>query len=605
MKTVFDNGMTAHVWAQATQSYGRSNNNGNVYFEGPTLFSYGPHFVTGFLIPTATPADYFGGCDIALTLITGDSYSVSTSGHVSDARAAARGPVAIIPGLTELTRIIRRHAWRGAVGVAGDMTPAPMKERREALPAIRDHFAADPASDSAMVAVFRAMGATPKQAATWARMAREKYDAAERARKERDARAERDRQAERARALAARPVADTLGLMRETLERPYFSAERAESEWRETARGMFRAMKEAKARGWTRIAADIAAHRKTVFAFLPEFERREAYINRRRFMARNVADIRAAQNAGEGVTAQQARAARQSFLNLADAEFIAPRALLVGVPNFAERMTAAADALGEALPGIQARERRARVRAEIAALRAGGEALATVARALPDDAETLADIRATLADASRLAGQYARPQGMPAAVYHKAGFDIEQWERARRLFRAGVERVDSVISGKIHAVARAAWRQSGHVPADVVNMARRAGVALGAGYYGTRLDDGEAQPGALLRAADVERDATGAIVGGVLHTSQAASVPLVHAIRVFRFLKRCRATATEWRANGKTLPVGHFRVERVTADGAFKAGCHWINWGEVARVADALGLADIADADTTEERATA
>lgn len=44
MKTVFDNRMVAHVWAQRTQAYGRSSN-GQFYFEAGTLFSYGSHYI--------------------------------------------------------------------------------------------------------------------------------------------------------------------------------------------------------------------------------------------------------------------------------------------------------------------------------------------------------------------------------------------------------------------------------------------------------------------------------------------------------------------------------------------------------------------------------
>lgn len=38
-KKVFDNAMVAHVWAQQSQSEGRSNN-GNFHFDGPVLYSY-------------------------------------------------------------------------------------------------------------------------------------------------------------------------------------------------------------------------------------------------------------------------------------------------------------------------------------------------------------------------------------------------------------------------------------------------------------------------------------------------------------------------------------------------------------------------------------
>lgn len=42
-KTVFDVNMVIHVWAQQKQQYGR-NAKGSIYFDGPTLYSYGAHF---------------------------------------------------------------------------------------------------------------------------------------------------------------------------------------------------------------------------------------------------------------------------------------------------------------------------------------------------------------------------------------------------------------------------------------------------------------------------------------------------------------------------------------------------------------------------------
>lgn len=112
----------------------------------------------------------------------------------------------------------------------------------------------------------------------------------------------------------------------------------------------------------------------------------------------------------------------------------------------------------------------------------------------------------------------------------------------------------------------------------------------------------DADSGALLRAIVTESDADGRPVAGVVQTSLGAEVPLPHAIRVFRFAKACRAAGKEWRANGKTLSVGHFRVDTVRADGGFTAGCHVINWPEIAALADRLGLSDLAPADTTQAR---
>lgn len=89
MATVFSNDMVAHVWANQSQESGRSHN-GQYYFEGRALYSYGSHFVAGFVMPDGA------------TLITTDSYSITTNRHVSRAHGAARGRVYRVPGLTAL-----------------------------------------------------------------------------------------------------------------------------------------------------------------------------------------------------------------------------------------------------------------------------------------------------------------------------------------------------------------------------------------------------------------------------------------------------------------------------------------------------------------------
>ena len=93
--------------------------------------------------------------------------------------------------------------------------------------------------------------------------------------------------------------------------------------------------------------------------------------------------------------------------------------------------------------------------------------------------------------------------------------------------------------------------------------------------------------GALLR-----------IKGDVLETSQGASVPLPHAIRVFRFAKLCREKGEAWQRNGSSLRVGHFQVDSIGPDGSFRAGCHRINWPEIERAATLAGVLNEAAADT-------
>ena len=74
MKHVFNTGEIAHIWANQTQQDGR-NSQGNFYFTGKTIYSYGSHF------PIAT----IEGNNVFFTL---RSYSSTTSGHISDTRRA-------------------------------------------------------------------------------------------------------------------------------------------------------------------------------------------------------------------------------------------------------------------------------------------------------------------------------------------------------------------------------------------------------------------------------------------------------------------------------------------------------------------------------------
>lgn len=87
MKKVFDNRMTAHVWAQQCQPEGRSHN-GNLFFDGRTIYSYGRHFA---IARFETAANGERG-----VLMTTRSYSVSTSQHCTLTRLALRNNPRVI-----------------------------------------------------------------------------------------------------------------------------------------------------------------------------------------------------------------------------------------------------------------------------------------------------------------------------------------------------------------------------------------------------------------------------------------------------------------------------------------------------------------------------
>lgn len=604
-KTVFDNAMTAHVWAQLTQQEGRSGN-GNFYFEGPTLFSYGRHFVAGYVIPAA-PEEGEEARPL-LTLINGDSYSISTGRHLSYAQSAARGQSGRVPDLTELARTADLYAWESAPGNAWHRVPAPMKARRAALPALRKLLTADPAAVSVMGAIFRAFGATPSEAARWALKAEKDAAKAATAARNKVAAERRAADAEKAKRYAARPVADTLAELAADMARPHFRAERAESEWREEAREMHRAKAEAKRRGWAGIARAIEGHRKAIFATLPAFEAREIFNARRAVVSQCRGEIRAAITGADDLkTASVYDRASNAAERLAGFAWVATRARVMGCPDLPARlMTLAADLAAKGRRAY-AGEERAAARARLQKIRT---ALHVAAKPATDDLRRVAIRLVALSEGHAAARDFAGAFSTVPRIFAAAGWTRDTFKAFADQLKAAADSIRADKAAAITELAREEWRAAGAVTPETQRMARDCGGAISASGFGSYqwgrgLDDGAAKPGALLRAVGVERDAAGAIVGGELVTSQAARVPLAHAIRVFRFLKRQREAGEAWEANGKTLPVGHFRVELVTAEGSFKAGCHWINWPEVARLADSLGLADLAAADTRETRAHA
>lgn len=96
IKTVFRNtSEVCHVWAQQKQEYGKA---GNVFFEGPSIYSYGKHFeIARFITPD-------------IVFVNPARYSVSTSRHqryVSD--AITHKTVYFVPSMTDHTLNIKNY----------------------------------------------------------------------------------------------------------------------------------------------------------------------------------------------------------------------------------------------------------------------------------------------------------------------------------------------------------------------------------------------------------------------------------------------------------------------------------------------------------------
>lgn len=102
MAKVFNNSMVAHVWAQGEQAYGRSHN-GNFYFDGRVLYSYGSHFAVGVRMNDNQ------------AVLNSDSYSISTSGMQSDASSAVSHFATVyVPKLQDIARELSYIANNGA-----------------------------------------------------------------------------------------------------------------------------------------------------------------------------------------------------------------------------------------------------------------------------------------------------------------------------------------------------------------------------------------------------------------------------------------------------------------------------------------------------------
>jgi hypothetical protein len=99
-----------------------------------------------------------------------------------------------------------------------------------------------------------------------------------------------------------------------------------------------------------------------------------------------------------------------------------------------------------------------------------------------------------------------------------------------------------------------------------------------------------------VRGAYFRDDQGGAylrVQGDRVETSQGAYVPVADAIKAIRLIKIVRARGVEWIENGEQCPVGQFRVNKIFANGDIKAGCHYIQWAQIAMIDEALSIPNV------------
>jgi hypothetical protein len=300
----YSNSQLAHVWNTQTEAFGQTDN-GNAYFERAALYSYGSHFLTGYIMPDG------------VALLNADSYSITTSGHQSDARGAVSNrPTFYIAGLTELRPLLSN--------ITEGKLSAQQKSRARDL--IRTHAEALAAShrcepgtsrwqwneelgrsepveggESAGEYLTRAAGLPAR---SWPKLAREA--AANKAKREaRDARLAHDRKQASAKVLADMSDAEfrqRLAVIEPAANRHSGYKGEAERRLKQLALDLLRAVKTANAEGFSKRRLNtLKARRKLTAARLAVIGELERIVFARQQLRSDVALIRAIAEQWRGV----------------------------------------------------------------------------------------------------------------------------------------------------------------------------------------------------------------------------------------------------------------------------------------------------------------
>lgn len=559
-RTRFNNHMVAHVWAQRSQTFGQSNN-GNFYFEGDSLFSYGSHFLVGFLLE-------HDGQTVAL--LTSESYGVSTSGHQSDARGATRHMrqmhIAKLTELRDLLPIMARHS------------PAEIKRDWPNIPKRVRAWLASPevtSSDAEGLAII-AKRAGLKESAINA--GKREGARKEEARKAANAKREKEALERDAKALASMADSDFAALFPRDGTRTWIPGDSKDYHLQEAERfksRLFQAQKAARARGWNQIVAKLGERRKIYAAHLSgrNDRIRQAY---RDGLAAEVWRWRK----GEGSRPNAWRF--DSF-----------------------------PAIKRAIERAEQIEERERNLAQFQAWQSG-EGKRPSPSLFPDGSHEWLAINRDIADERErmesgfLAWEKDATQWRPPSSYF-VGSHYRDSGRftcrdgvARFTFESGwtpLDRADYAAAFPFHhahgllkasedkeAQERAERERAEREAARLAEIARKREEEAAnrerwlAGEH-VRFTGSDESGGALMR-----------IVGDTLQTSWGAEVPLEHAKAAFRMIAACRKAGKSWRRNGQTIRVGHFQIDAIEPSGDFKAGCHDFKWPEVSRIARLAGV---------------
>jgi hypothetical protein len=264
-REVFDNSMTAHVWAQQNQPSGRSSN-GNFSFDCAKLYSY--RTVIGYILPNGTP------------LYTAENYSITTNRHMRELHSAIGwrngysmpNLDSLVPALETLRRALR------------DKDSGYLRRARADILAHLEKYAGRTGAEVAAV-LLRLCGVRDAEQ-RWSRIAataeRNRLAAVERGK--RKLRAQRLEHAKQAAASTPQSLADW--------KRRTLLEWNAESTAQKMALQLFHARNEAKAAGWKVIQRKCNAVLAEVRAFREMIHNNEGIIYSHKQLRHDISDLR-------------------------------------------------------------------------------------------------------------------------------------------------------------------------------------------------------------------------------------------------------------------------------------------------------------------------
>lgn len=598
MAEVFSNDMVAHVWAQQRQQSGRSHN-GNFYFQGRTLYSYGTHYPVGIFAAVGGPV-----------FLNSSKSSITTEGkHKGPARYAVRHLERLyLPELDEVADVI------GRAGRNGGRLPAdaPEHHKRNVESYLAKHWRVIPDDSDGAAWLLRAIGSR----ATWAAM-RARFAAKADAKAAREKAGLKAQAVKAGRELAARPWPEVRGDAWQAAN-SYGQRELRETikDCRESRLATPKAHKRVRSILWTyetglRAILASAADDSDRHGNPGRRTKARAVLSRlRRFKAGRIGFV-------PGYDGPDGEAKRTAALELpTGAGWRMLASLLSELAGLgvhvspatrlrAENLFAKADAIATEREGEEKQRRdiadaRRRVRESLTTFNRGRRAWRSHSAEIP---ARVAAGEVTQYNANRALGRTldsvlsyvpaARPWGAERGLELAPALA----ERAARI-AARAEAIAAELEPIRDDMERAAAAERARERAERERIAAMTADERRAAWEAGELDrqhvrDVETVSGPLLRAVAPEIDGC-TVTGGTLETSQGATVPLRHAFRVFQFVAACRAERKGWTPGAwgpRHIRVGHFTLDRIDSTGDFVAGCHSIKWPEVSRLAERLGVA--------------